>query len=225
MVQLQRVGERQLASFDGVRQVAIRGPDDVLAALTQRASTLSATAAPFIPQNILSHDNGDLTHSSQEDSLQDEAGEEEEDANETEFPMQQNEEGATKAHEMSKEDMAPVVTLQATDEELNAVARIKAAYKSYKTKRQLKTKTSAHFTRIRLHFSTCLESIASSDANWPSCYPKKFFLGVFPHILVCVDQVYDQATAGKRKANMQLNQANDQTADYDSFLQRINKFA
>ncbi|KLO20395.1 hypothetical protein SCHPADRAFT_897689 [Schizopora paradoxa] len=227
MVQLHRTGERQLASFDGVCQVTIQGPNDVLAALTQgqRASTLSATAAPFVPQSILSKDDGDgglESALSQEDQLPDDA--EEEDVNEAVLPTESNDVGATEAHEMSKEDMAPVVTLQATDEELKAVARIQAAYKSYKSKRQLETKDSAHFKRIRKHFSTCLQSTSNSDAEWPSRYQKMFFLGVFPHIFVCIDQVYEQATAGKKKANRQLNQANDHTTDYDSFLQRIHKF-
>ncbi len=231
MVQLQKAGNRPLARFEEVRQVTIQGPNDVLAALNQgqRTTVLSATAAPFIPQSIqdaefsstASDATDEPTSTSSQEDPQMEGTEQDEDANDGELATE-TEAARTSNHEMSKEDMAPVVTLEATAAELSSVALIKAKYALYKSKRQRATKESAQSKRIRQHFLTCLQSVG--DACWPSRYRRMVFLGIVPLILACLDQISERAAAARSKIQKQLDRPSDQTVDYDSYFERIGKF-
>jgi len=231
MVQLRRAGQGPLTSFRNVRQVAIQDVNDVLPALAQgrRSTTLSATATPFIPQHVLAAETAFAESSSMEEapstkSLEDQHVEhlvQHKGANDAELLLEPGR--ASSDLEMTQEDMAPVITLEATAEELEAVTRIKATYARYKLKRQRATEEKAHSKSVRQLFVTCLQSVG--EAPWPSTYRKIVFLGVVPHILACLDEMSERARATRSKLQKQLDGANDHTVNYDSFLDRIGKFA
>ena len=98
------------------------------------------------------------------------------------------------------------------EEQLKVASKLVKRYQHRTTQRELEKKKSVIDSQLGITFETCLK--LSTEMQWPNGnYYKKLYLGLVPHLLVCVNTVQAYAQTSKKKAKRRLQKEVKQDLD------------